>query len=367
MNSPIDDTDLSVHDDYIPNDSISSEVKINEIPHELTDGVFQAQIQIEAFVTELLSSDDPAFVMMERLIKRNDLRFVRNNLDRLPLARYFTTVINLLMHHSPAEEYSPHIELFFQCGIRLELWKEWFCNPRAYTSRPNKPAYELFNDFIDLIRQVSRESEFRRNISDCEYNASRNYKSAVKFVIKLLARRQLVLRVDFSYRSQYANTVTPLQAKADLADFLKHFRNDKKLTENLEGYLWKWEFSAKKKMHCHLLFFYDSSKVQNDAYWASRIVALWEDLGGLGQRKSYNGNTKENKKKFEDRGEIGIGVVARIGDDSENDLGKPKRDILLNIILKYIMKPEQYLLAIPRGHEKYRLFGKGYGPNWRRK
>lgn len=237
----------------------------------------------------------------------------------------------------------------------------------GFTSRPDKLAYELFNDFIDLIRKESREADFSRNISDREYNAIRNYKSAVKFVRKLLARRMLVLRVDLSYRSQYANTVTPLQAKADLADFLKHFRNDKKLTENLEGYLWKWEFSAKKKMHCHLLIFYDSSNVQNDSHWANRIATLWESLGGLGQRQSYNGNTKENKKKFEDKGELGIGVVARIGDDSENDLGKPKRDILLNIILKYIMKPEQYLLAIPRGNEKYRLFGKGYGPNWGRK
>jgi len=349
MNASTDITTLAVHD-YFSDD--------------LTDGIYHALIQIEAFVTELLSSDDPAFVMTERVIQRNDLRTVRNHLERLALARYFTKVIDLLLHYSPEYEYSPNIALFFKCGIKLELWKDWFCRPLDYTSRPNKLAFELFNDYIDLMRKESREAEFSRNISDRKYNAIRNYQSAIKFVRKLFARRLLVLRVDFSYRSQYANTVTPLQAKADLTDFLKHFRRDKELTEHLEGYLWKWEFSIKKKMHSHLIFFYDSSKVKNDFYWASRIVTLWENLGGLGQRKSYNGNSKENKKKFEDRGELGIGVVVRICDDSENDLGKPKRDILLNIILRYIMKPEQYLLAIPRGHEKYRLFGKGYGPIW---
>lgn len=331
----------------------------NEIYHEFITALFR----IEKILAEVLSSNELAYILKEIQIQGSHIRKTFISFDKKPLARYFTSVINLIRNYSSEYEYSPCIDLFFRCCFKLELQNEWFNNPRANTSKPGKKAYELFNNLIELIRYESTQPEFKRQISDRNFNSLRNYQSAVDFVTKLLARRLLVLRVDFSYQSVYSNSVTPLQAKADLADFLQHFRRNHELTENLEGYLWKWEFSEAKKMHCHLLLFYDSSKVRDDAYWANRIVSLWEALGIPGQRRSYNGNKPENKQKFEDKGELGIGVVARIGDDSDTVNGKAKRDILLNIIVKYIMKPEQYLLAIPSGHEKDRLFGKGYGPN----
>src|ERR1035437_8614521 len=119
---------------------------IDVVCHEF----IKALIRIEEFVAEVLSTDDPAFVMRERLIERNDIRKLQSHLDKLSLARHFTAVIKLFQNYSIEYKYSPHVELFFQCCFKLELASEWFSNPLANTSKPKK-QFELFNELLELI------------------------------------------------------------------------------------------------------------------------------------------------------------------------------------------------------------------------
>jgi hypothetical protein len=330
----------------------------------------QALISIEEFVAQVLSGDEPAFVFTEWVVERNDLKIFRRKLLELPLANNFAYVIKLLEYYSAEYKYSPHVHLFFQCCFKLELTKEWFSKPYAYTTkRGNKPKhqFELYNDLIDLIRTESRNAEFSGKISDRKFNSNRNFERAAAFITKLFSRRLLVLRVDFAYLPEYANTVTPEEAKADLAHFFFNFRHNKDLSEHLVGYLWKWEFSSLKKMHCHLLFFYDGSKVQDDAYWGNRIGVYWYEVITKGRGRYYNGNTQEHKEKFEKDGRLGIGMISRIHENPEMDTGKTMRDILINKIVKYFLKAEQYLLSVKLENAKGRLYGKGRGTNWRGK
>ncbi len=325
-----------------------------------------ALIEIETFVLKVVNGDDPAFVLLERLIERNDLVIVRETLDRLPLATNFIFVIKLFEYFSPEYEYSPRVELFFKCCFKLDLGKEWFLNPLTYTSKQGKRAFALYNDFLDLIRIEYRSAEFDGKISDRQYNSDQNYKSAVDFVEPILSRRQLVLRVDLYYLPEHANNVTLSEAKRDFEHFLYVFRRNKGFTKHLNGYLWKLEFGHQKKLHFHMLFFYDGDYVRNDSYWANRIGCYWRDVITCGRGKFYNGNTKENKYKFERNGWLGIGMINRRHDDPEKDTGKIKRDILLNKILKYMMKSEQFILAKKLSESGFRLFGKGRGYNIRK-
>lgn len=327
-----------------------------------------ALIPVEELVIEVLSSDDPAFILTDRLVGRGDCKTLKKDLKRLSLARYFTSVIELFELYSVEYEYTPHIEIFFNCCFKLDLGKEWFGNSLAYTTRRgDKPMrqFELFNELIELIRIESRTAEFDGKISDREYNSMRNFKSAVPFATSLFAHRLLVLRVDFSYLPVYANSVSPEEAKDDLARFFCHFRHNKELTEHLEGYLWKWEFSHLKKMHCHLFFFYHGGHVKNDAYWGSRIGMVWKEVITNGRGMFYNGNLKKHKARFEINGLCAIGMIDRIHEDPDKDTGKAKRDILLNVILKYLLKSRQYMLATRKDNKKDRIFGKGRGPNWK--
>ena len=148
-----------------------------------------------------------------------------------------------------------------------------------------------------------------------------------------------------------------------MAHFLYNLRRNKELSEHLEGYIWKIEFTPLKKLHFHMLFMLDSSDVQNDEYWANQYGMYWSEVITKGRGRFYNGNTPENKKRFEVNGLSGIGKIGRVHDNPADDFDLEKRNILLNTIVAYMLKPDQVLLATKLCDSKYRLFGKGIGRN----
>jgi hypothetical protein len=318
---------------------------------------------IDKFVSDVMASTEPAYKYTEFYVYREQLKFKRYNLERLPLSKYFTKVINLGRHLLLGYEFSDNVELFLNSCRILNLGPEYFNHPMADSLKKGIKNFELFNDLIGLIRANSQSVEFRSKISYLHYNSSRNYAAAVKFVQKLFVRRLMVLRIDLYYYSEYAKNVTPEDAKKDLARFLYNLRRNKELSDNLEGYIWKWEYGHQKKIHCHMLFFYNGSQVQNDEYWSHNLGTYWNEIISNGRGRFYNGNTKLNKAKYESRGLLGIGMIDRIHDDPAMDKGKAKRDILINKILKYILKADQVLLAKKLGGASFRIFGKGRGYN----
>ena len=350
---------------------------VSDIDGQITSVIDQANrdfidglISIEKFVDHVLQSDAPAFRLTEKLIEKEDFKISRNELEKFHLAKYFTSVIRMFEHYSPDYKYSPNVELFFKCCFEFGLGKEWFINPLDYTTKRGiKPMrqYELYNDLLTLIRTESRKAEFDGKIYSRQYNANRNYRSAVAFLTKLFARRLLVLRVDFSYLPKHANCISVEEARKDLAHFLYNLRRNKELSEHLEGYLWKIEFTPLKKLHFHMLFMLDSSDVQNDEYWANQYGMYWSEVITKGRGRFYNGNTPENKKRFEVNGLSGIGKIGRVHDNPADDFDLEKRNILLNTIVAYMLKPDQVLLATKLCDSKHRLFGKGIGRNKKRK
>ncbi|MDP1614828.1 MAG: inovirus-type Gp2 protein [Methylococcales bacterium] len=344
--------------------------KITSIIDQAYRDFIEGLISIETFVGRILPSDTPAFRMTDKIIERNDLKIVTNDLKRYRLANYFTSVIKLFAHYSPEYLYSPNVELFFHCCFKLELGKELFTDPLGYTTkRGDKPMrqFELYNSLLTLIRTESRNHEFDGKIHSRQYNAERNLKSAVSFLRKLFARRLLVLRVDFYYLPKHANCISVEEARKDLAHFLYNLRRNKELSENLEGYIWKIEFTPLKKLHFHMLFLLDSSTVQNDEFWANKFGTYWSEVITQGRGRFYNGNTKGNKRKFEINGMCGIGKIGRIHAAPADDSDIDKRNILLNRIVVYMLKPDQVLLTTKLCNGKHRLYGKGVGRNSRRK
>ncbi len=357
---------------WIALESSCDEKAANGIPmaalYQACFELFDALIRIEEFVTKVLSSDDPGFVKQNRLLGRGDLRIAKESIKRLPLADYFPHVIPLFQNYSPEYRYSHAVDLFFKCCFKLELGKEWFSDPKGYTTmRGDKPKtqLELFHDLIDLIRTESRSAEFNGKISRREHSANRNYESALPFVTGLFSKRQLVLRVDLYYMPEYAISTSAEDAKSDLAHFLYTFRHNKGLTKYLNAYFWKMEFGHQKGMHIHMLFFYDGHEVKDDEYCANRIGTFWKNVITNGRGRFYNGNTAEHKAEYAKVGLLGIGMIDRINEDPDKDTSKITRDILLNKILKYLLKADQYLLATKLDNIKGRIYGKGYGPNGR--
>lgn len=365
MNYKLKNNEPTVQEIYqwIADDSTYIETDANgaSLTHidEASQVFIKTLVEIEEFVALVLDSDESAFILTEMLVERNDLKRTKKHIELLPLAKYFTSVIEMFQQYSPEYEYSQNVALFFKCCFALELGKEWFIQPLAKTSKEGKLAFERYNDLIELIQTEGRNAEFRGETDYKKYNALRNYRSAVEFIKPLFQRRLLVLRVDFAYQTKYASAITAEIIRKDLAHFLSNLRHSKRLSEHLGAYLWKIEYGYKKGFHIHCLFFFDGSKVQNDEWWGNRLGAYWKDIVTKGRGMFYNGNTKENKAQFEKVGLLGIGMIGRIHEDPGQDTDKEKRDILLNRIVGYMLKAEQFLLATKLSAGNARIFGKG--------
>ena len=298
-------------------------------------------LRVEELVRSILLSDLPPFRM-----KEGRLGICR--LERLPLAKYFRSVIELFELATPEYEYSAHVDLFFRCCFELGLGKEWFSDPLGNTSRSIR-QYELFNDLVELIRIESKRPVFRSKMYSQTDKPKKRLISAGEYIDELfeVSSKIQVLRIDFSYQYDVAGDVTAEDAKADLQHLLNNRRNKPSLFKNNIGYIWKLEWGPDKGYHFHLIFFYKGREVWKDAYWAGLIGEYWKDRITEGRGIYFNCNASKDKYH-----RLGIGMIDR------KDLAK--RKILLDDVVGYFTKTDQFLRAVRLG--KGDCFGKGEPP-----
>lgn len=299
-------------------------------------------VRIEEFVSDVLSDKDPGFRIEQRGYGKPLLR-------KLPLSKYYHSVIDLYNRgYRPDFEFSPYVDLFFCCCAVLELEKEGFTDPQDYSSSPKK-QYELYNELLDLIRAEATKPDFKKKTRRGRENSLRNYRSASEYVDALFQycdKRLLVLRIDFSYQQEVAKDVTVEEANEDMDHFLNNRRGNSTLFKGWVGYIRKLEWGPDKGLHFHLIIFFKGSMRYQDEYIAKIIGEYWKKITN-GRGIYWNCNA--NKDKY---WRLGVGMVRQ--DDVE------KRKILLEDVLRYLIKPEQYLRAKKLG--KGRAFVRGVMP-----
>ena len=297
-------------------------------------------LKIEDFVNIVISSDLPGYFIKD----------IRNGNPRLashPLSKNFKSINKLLRLSISEYEYSPNVELFFVCCLKLELDKEWLRSPLAYGYRPIR-QFEIYNELIELIRTEARTKKFRSTVAAQRYKSTYRLESSKALINEVFENCASVevLRIDFSYKYPDAEHVTAEKAKADLKRFLNNRRHNKSLFEYCLTYIWKLEWGPDKGFHYHLIFFYNGRYVCNDSYWSNQLCKYWEEVtGGIGQ--SYDCNRA--KDRYIRRG---IGTITR-----KNDA---KRNILVEDVVGYLTKTDQCLHLKKLG--KDRCYGQGKPP-----
>jgi hypothetical protein len=300
--------------------------------------------QIEDFVSQVLSSNKPGFVEVENAFGS------RAPKKELPLGNYFKWVYDFAIRLDSGYEYSPNVDLFVNCWKKLRLNEVVFRNPKGFTPLPGKRQFELFNDFLDLIRTESRTAEFRKKISRAKEKISRRYRRAELYVdalFKNCSTRLLVLRIDLAYRHELANNITVVEAKKDLEHFLNNRRNNPTLFKGWVGYIRKLEWAPMKGFHFHLIIFFDGYARWKDGYIAEQIGEYWKKI------TEYRGvywNCNDSKHEYK---RCGIGMIHQADDE--------KRNILLNDVVDYLTKTEQKLRANVLGSDD-KLFVTGVKP-----
>ena len=159
----------------------------------------------------------------------------------------------------------------------------------------------------------------------------------------------LVIRVDLYYSRDRLIEIT-------LHDFYQHIGKLRDLITDknryfdaLLTYAISLEHGITKGFHVHLALVINESKYRNDYKIAEWVIEKWQEIT-LGKGYGWNNNTTKNKKKYHDKGTLGIGLIRRTEPEQGNNALKT---------IAYLSDPEKYrqtLLVKLRGR---RTFYKG--------
>ncbi|WP_000485066.1 inovirus-type Gp2 protein [Acinetobacter baumannii] len=122
--------------------------------------------------------------------------------------------------------------------------------------------------------------------------------------------RLLFVRVDLSILQEYQDNWDIENFSMALAILRNRIANQDGCFSDLQGYAWALEQGVKKGYHCHLLLIYDGNEHKEDSALAKMVGQYWEVIT-MNQGTSYNCNRKENIRKFEINGMLGIGMIHR--------------------------------------------------------
>lgn len=213
---------------------------------------------------------------------------------------------------------------------------------------------DLFNDFVNEIRLVTKTPSFKKAIKNYKRSASENQRELLAYLEahSELHSRMMVIRLDLSYKkTEPPKTLDALvlllnEAKNHRSLLLKAMRASW-FKDYLLGYVWKLEYGKEKLFHYHFLFLFDGSRIRKDVEIAKMIGDLWSRKITKGKGLYYNCNAK---KSFYQK--PGIGIIEH---DSHEKIANLK-----NEVISYLTKPDEYIrLLLPNNS---RTFGKGEMP-----
>src|SRR4051794_12483014 len=154
--------------------------------------------------------------------------------------------------------YSLRVQQFFEAAKML---------PAMRFKVPEVPCYgrtegEVFNGFIQRLRELCRSSEFRDELRKQDYRSARRFGKLKKYVEKLftLYSPLLVIRIELKYGG------CEVSLNQALNDFSKPVNNRRhnSIFEHQVGYVRRLEFGTLPDQHqFHVVFFFDGSQVRN--------------------------------------------------------------------------------------------------------
>lgn len=246
----------------------------------------------------------------------------------------------------PYHEFNPLLRVFMKYFAGVELKSDVYKVELLLSDE-----LSLLHDLIEKVKQEIRGVEFQNILKGFSRSANKNYKSLVGYIDSLFVRyaRMLVIRVDFTYRSQYCvprgeTAITHAEARRHREALMKYLRSPK--SPGVVGYAWKLEYGLDKSYHYHCLLFLNGTDHREDIVIAKLLGEYWVETVTEGKGIYYNCN--KNKAAFEKKGILGVGMI------SHHQAGLRAG---LNLVAAYLTKPDYFIRMIaPDGG---RCFGKG--------
>lgn len=128
----------------------------------------------------------------------------------------------------------------------------------------------------------------------------------------------LLVRVDLNYPAETHPGVTKFDEHMRV--LLKRIHDKDTIFKDQIGYAYRLEQGGKSRgYHCHLLVIYNGTPKCKDSYYGHEIGQLWRKKITQGSGGFFNCNQASNKKKYRDKGTLGIGMIKRSDEKSVNN------------------------------------------------
>lgn len=244
----------------------------------------------------------------------------------------------------------------YQFGTVLEQW--WIAYQRyplvlghrleQTCTAPHEHKYPAMNGllgiFLIALRQLLLSRTHQERLSRNNRESEDNYQSYCVYVDGLFAcySRLMVLRLDFSYRSE-ASFETAQEHFQQLLNNARH----NQLFDGLVGRIVKIEYGLEKQIHLHSVWFFNGHKRKgsSDVHLAQRIGEYWCSTITHGAGTYWNCN--DNRDDYRHNG-IGL-IEARDAD---------KRHNLLSYVVKYLCKKDSQEIK-PRNQPQAKTLFRG--------
>jgi hypothetical protein len=290
--------------------------------------------RIHAFVDRVRRSDEPAYRMTTTPSGRVIAQ--RTKLGSIPASTMITPGFR------QAYEVSEQVRVFLDAEEELQLQQEHPLNYplRESLTQAGKLVGDVANEFVKLVRWKTRRKNFRRRLGVRRFGAQENFRRG-KALIEALFRRYArinVVRIDLGYLRDHRPALE--QAKEDMALFLNNSRRNS-IFHSVVGTIWHLEWGVETGYHRHVMLFLDGSKTRQDGYVAQQMGEYWVGPITKGRGRFHNCNADKNLYK-----RLGIGMIGH--DDEE------KRDVLVNVVLRYLTKVDELVRPrVPKGTKTF--------------
>ena len=251
-------------------------------------------------------------------------------------------------------EYSASIQAFKDMTQDIEALRGTLCLEDYLSCLSSVDALKLIRRLKDHRSQILDEIRlFRQQESD-------NQTSFLTYVQQMIQDHYqvLIVRVDLIYLKEHMSNVTVHDFYLHIQSLCRYLKDKNGCFKHLLGYGLALEQGDKKGYHAHLMLIYNGSERCQDRYLGDLVILKWQAIThGWGYGR--NGNTKENKDQFANKGLLGIGRIHR---------KHPKELQNALNVARYLTHPEKYLqrlLVKPIGKRTffkgvYRVHGRNY-------
>ncbi|WP_322981254.1 YagK/YfjJ domain-containing protein [Pseudomonas sp. C11] len=259
---------------------------------------------------------------------------------RTKLARYFENLAQMLelVSHNDDYHYGSYLRLFQQACYDVGVEHSPLAGIISFDEEMSqyRDYSDTLNRLAERIRQLTRESSYRRRLHDSTYQWRQQSREVAEYVDQVLDRyaTTLVIRVNLYYRSAAKARLRVEHVFADLHRLIRS-RERNPIFDHETGYICRVEQGKRRGYHIHAAFFFNGAMVRGDIYKAQQIGAMWEQI--TRSRGSYD-SCNHDKAQYGDK--CGIGMIHRRDEQARGNV---------HYAMKYLVKRFQRLSLRPKG------------------